>query len=90
MSSLWSAGIYTKDLRANQMVCLECGHHVGVYSDERIYQLIDAGSWMPLDENLRPSDPLQFRDRKAYSDRLREYQEKTGLVDAVQTGIGST
>ncbi len=79
---------YTKDLRANQMVCLECGHHVKVYSDERIYQLIDAGSWMPLDENLRPSDPLQFRDRKAYSDRLRETQEKTGLVDAVQTGLG--
>lgn len=79
---------YTKDLRANQMVCLECEHHERVDSNERIRQLIDANTWMPLNENLRPNDPLQFRDRKAYSDRLRETQQKTGLVDAVQTGFG--
>jgi acetyl-CoA carboxylase carboxyl transferase subunit beta len=79
---------YAKDLRANQMVCLECNHHGMVNSDERIQQLLDPNTWMPQDENLRPTDPLQFRDRKAYSDRLREMQEKTGLVDAVQTGSG--
>lgn len=79
---------YNKDLMANQMVCLECGHHIRVDSNERIHQLIDANSWKPINEDLYPSDPLQFRDRKAYSDRLRETQEKTGLVDAVQTGFG--
>ena len=70
---------YTKDLRANQMVCGECGHHNRVDSDERIRQLIDANTWNPLDEHLRPTDPLQFRDRKPYSDRLRETQDKLGL-----------
>ncbi|PMB00809.1 acetyl-CoA carboxylase carboxyl transferase subunit beta [Fischerella thermalis CCMEE 5273] len=80
--------VYTKELRANQMVCQECGHHEQVYSDERILQLIDAKTWIPLDEELYPSDPLQFYDRKAYSDRLAETQKKTGLVDAVQTGLG--
>lgn len=79
---------YTKDLQANQMVCLECDHHIRVYSDERIRQLIDTNTWMPLDEQVRPTDPLKFRDRKPYSDRLRETQEKTNLVDAVQTGTG--
>ncbi|MBD3883099.1 acetyl-CoA carboxylase carboxyltransferase subunit beta [Phormidium tenue FACHB-886] len=79
---------YTKDLRANQMVCLECGHHLRVFSDERIRQLIDPGTWQPLDVAIQPIDPLGFRDRKAYSDRLRETQDKTGLVDAVQTGLG--
>lgn len=79
---------YTKDLRANQMVCLECGHHVRIYGTERVQQLIDAGTWRPLDEDIRPVDPLKFRDRKSYSDRLRETQDKTGLVDAVQTGLG--
>lgn len=79
---------YNKDLMANQMVCLECGHHIRVDSNERIHQLIDANTWKPINEDLRPSDPLQFRDRKAYSERLRETQEKTGLVDAVQTGEG--
>jgi acetyl-CoA carboxylase carboxyl transferase subunit beta len=79
---------YTKDLRANQMVCPECGHHKRVYSDERIRQLIDAQTWIPLDEGLSAVDPLKFRDRKPYSDRLREMQEKLKLLDAVQTGIG--
>jgi len=79
---------YTKDLQANQMVCLECDYHMRVFSDERIRQLIDANTWVPMDEHLHPTDPLKFRDRKQYSDRLRETQEKTHLVDAVQTGTG--
>ena len=79
---------YAKDLRANQMVCLECGHHIRVYSDDRIEQLIDANTWMPINEGLHATDPLKFRDRKKYSDRLREFQEKTGHLDAVETGIG--
>ncbi|MCL2934039.1 MAG: acetyl-CoA carboxylase, carboxyltransferase subunit beta [Trichodesmium sp. MAG_R03] len=80
---------YTKDLQANQMVCLECGHHIRVSSKERIQQLIDINTWIPIDEQLRGTDPLKFHDRKAYSDRLQEYQIKTGLLDAVQTGIGN-
>ena len=79
---------YTKDLVANQLVCAECGHHHRVFSDDRIQQLIDEGSWQPLDTQIRPQDPLKFRDRKAYADRLRDMQSRTELTDAVQTGIG--
>lgn len=79
---------YTKDLRANQMVCLECEHHIRIFGEERIRQLIDGNTWMPWDDELRPTDPLKFRDRKSYSDRLRETQEKTKLIDAVATGTG--
>ncbi|MEM9806067.1 MAG: acetyl-CoA carboxylase, carboxyltransferase subunit beta [Cyanobacteria bacterium P01_D01_bin.56] len=79
---------YTKDLRANQMVCPECDYHYRVFSDERIEQLIDADTWQPLNEQVSPQDPLRFRDRKAYSDRIRDMQSKTKLNDAVQTGIG--
>jgi acetyl-CoA carboxylase carboxyl transferase subunit beta len=80
---------YTKDLLANQLVCLDCGHHNRVESEERIRQLVDANTWNSLDEQIRPTDPLKFRDRKSYSDRLRETQEKTGLTDAVRTGTGT-
>ena len=79
---------YTKDLKANQMVCSECGHHNRVNSDERIRQIIDANTWIEMDEHLLPTDPLQFHDRKPYSDRLRDMQQKTGLTDAVKTGLG--
>ena len=79
---------YTKDLQANQMVCLECNHHHRVISDERIKQLIDSQTWQPMDEHLHPVDALKFHDRKAYGDRIRDSQAKTGLKDAVKTGIG--
>lgn len=79
---------YTKDLQANLQVCNECNHHLRVDSDERIQQLIDPKSWTPINSRLHSVDPLKFRDRKAYSDRLRDYSEKTGQVDAVQTGVG--
>jgi acetyl-CoA carboxylase carboxyl transferase subunit beta len=79
---------YTKDLQVNQLVCTECGHHFRVESSERIAQLIDKKTWKPLNENLSPTDPLGFCDRKPYSDRIKETQEKTGLIDAVETGTG--
>ncbi len=79
---------YSKDIIANQMVCLECGHHKRVSCHERIEQLIDADTWSPLDEHLQPMDPLKFKDIKAYSDRIRDTQAKTGLIDAVLTGAG--
>ena len=79
---------YTKDLQANQLVCPECDYHNRVDSDERIKQLIDANTWKALDENIRPIDPLKFRDRKDYQARLQDYQTKTGLTDAVKTGTG--
>ncbi|MEB3231486.1 MAG: acetyl-CoA carboxylase, carboxyltransferase subunit beta [Leptolyngbyaceae bacterium] len=79
---------YAKDLHANQKVCTECQHHHRVNSDERITQLVDAQTWQPLDQHLRPVDSLDFHDRKSYGDRIRETQAKTGLSDAVQTGLG--
>jgi acetyl-CoA carboxylase carboxyl transferase subunit beta len=82
------AVMYTKDFQAHQMVCLECDHHMRVNSFERIAQLLDEGSWTPLNQSVLPVDPLGFRDRKPYVDRVREMQEKTQLTDAVQTGLG--
>lgn len=79
---------YTKDLLHNQMVCKECGFHNRVDSRERINQLIDEGTWQEIAKDVVPTDPLKFRDKKSYGDRLKDYQEKTGLNDAVITGTG--
>ena len=84
-----SAVAYTKDLKNNQLVCPECGHHNRVDSEERIEQLIDVDTWQPIAEDIFPADPLEFSDRKAYSDRIKDYQSKTGLTDAVKAGTGT-
>ena len=78
---------YTKDLLANASVCMKCGHHFRIDSQQRVDLLVDEGSFQPLDEQLRPTDPLGFQDRKAYVDRLRDYQKSTGLNDSVVTGL---
>nr|QBX98371.1 beta subunit of acetyl-CoA carboxylase carboxytransferase [Chloropicon sp. RCC4434] len=80
--------LYIKHLKEHHHVCLNCSHHLQLTSQDRIDYLIDNDTWEPLSDHLKPCDPLQFRDQKAYSDRLIEAQERTGLKDAIQTGIG--
>ena len=80
--------LYIKHLKENQRVCFGCGYHLQMDSQERIEHLIDDGTWRPLDETLSPCDPLEFRDQKLYTERLRDAQDRTGLQDAVQTGTG--
>ena len=80
--------LYIKHLKENQRVCFGCGYHLQMDSQERIEHLIDDNTWRPLDETLSPCDPLEFRDQKLYTERLKDAQEKTGLQDAVQTGTG--
>lgn len=80
--------LYIKHLKENQRVCFGCSYPLQMNSTERIENLIDAGTWCPFDETVSPCDPLEFRDQKTYTERLKEAQERTGLQDAVQTGIG--
>ena len=78
--------VYHKDLIANANVCSNCGHHNRIDSAERIALIADPGSFTAINGELEPTDPLGFKDRRAYADRLRETQAKTGLRDAVITG----
>ncbi len=79
--------VYRKDLIANASVCNNCGHHNRIDSTERIELIADKGSFEPLDRDLSPTDPLGFKDRRAYADRLRESQANTGMKDGVITGL---
>ncbi|MEB3157850.1 MAG: acetyl-CoA carboxylase, carboxyltransferase subunit beta [Synechococcus sp.] len=79
--------VYRKDLIANANVCNNCGHHNRIDSSERIALIADPGTFVTINSDLEPTDPLGFKDRRAYADRLRETQAKTGLRDAVITGL---
>ncbi len=79
--------VYRKDLLTNANVCSNCGHHNRINCEERIKLLVDEGSFEPLNNNLSPVDPLGFKDRRAYADRLRESQASTGMKDGVLTGL---
>lgn len=76
----------TKELDKNLNVCIHCGYHFRIGSHERIRQLCDA--FVELDADLCPSDPLTFTDTEPYLKRQKDAHKKTGLNDAVVTGIG--
>jgi acetyl-CoA carboxylase carboxyl transferase subunit beta len=80
--------IYRRQMEANLHVCPECGHHFRIGAVERVKQLADTGSFASMFTNLVPGDPLEFKDLRAYTDRLLGEQLKTGQSDAVQAGMG--
>lgn len=80
--------MYYKALNRNNKVCPQCQHHFPTSSQERIQQLLDADTWKPINDKLASTDPLGFADQKLYGKRLKDMKSKTGLQDAVQTGLG--
>ena len=82
------ATIYRKEAEKILNVCPQCGYHWYVSAAQRIGQLLDTGTFEEWDANLRPTDPLGFRDKKPYAERIVAEQKRTGLADAALTGTG--
>jgi len=80
--------IHQLALLENQRVCPKCDHHFTQSAYERIEQLLDEDSFEEIDMNMISVDTLQFKGMATYSDRLKTYQQRTGLHDAVITGLG--
>ena len=74
-------------LAANQMVCPVCDYHFRINARTRIEQLFDEGSFEELFAEIRPTDTLEFVDTESYKDRIERAHAKTGLNDAVVTGL---
>lgn len=80
--------IYRKQMESNLHCCPECDHHFRIGAVERVRQLVDDGSFVPMFTNLYTNDPLKFVDSKPYKDRLAKEQERTGEDEGVQCGEG--
>nr|QBZ77231.1 acetyl-CoA carboxylase beta subunit [Achlys triphylla] len=80
---------YKKFFRSKLNICEQCGYHLKMSSSDRIELLIDPGTWDPMDDDMVSVDPIEFHsEEEPYKDRIDSYQKKTGLTEAVQTGIG--
>jgi len=85
----FSQMIFHRDLEANLRVCTHCGHHLRLSWRRRLELLFDEGKFDRLDLPKGEADPLKFRDRKRYVDRLKETQAKTAEQDAIVVAHGS-
>lgn len=75
-----------EDYENNLWVCPKCNHHGRIGSRQRIAITFD--SFEEDNTNLRSTDPLQFVAAKTYADQLKTYVAKSGLTEAVVTGVG--
>jgi len=76
------------ELAQNQRVCPRCDYHFAQSAKERIENLLDPDTFVEMDADLRSVDILCFQGMASYKDRLKKYQESTGLFDAVISGYG--
>jgi len=82
------ATIFRKEAESRFNVCPECDYHFYLPARGRIDQLLDADSFEEWFTDLWPRDPLEFKDRILYADRLKAEQAKTGMPDAAVVGKG--
>lgn len=80
--------VHEIELAQNQRVCPRCDYHFSQSAKDRAENLLDPDSFVERDANLRSIDTLHFQGMASYEDRLRKYQDSTGLMDAVLSGSG--
>ena len=80
----------TEELEKNFYISPEDGYHVRIGSKEYFEILFDDNKFKELDKNLSSKDPLKFEDKKKYTDRIKDAQEKTKLKDAIRTAVGKS
>lgn len=81
--------IFHREFEANWNVCGSCGHHMPLAPEARLALLLDTDSMEPVKVNVAGADPLQFRDLKRYTDRLKGARDKATHDDAIAVAAGS-
>jgi acetyl-CoA carboxylase carboxyl transferase subunit beta len=84
-----NALMYYKEVENQLYVCPKCGHHIRIGVKHRIEFLVDEGSFVEQDSELRPVDPLKFVDKKSYRKRVEEAKAKSGHFSSVVSGTAS-
>lgn len=68
--------------------CPNCNYHTKVGSLQYFSILFDNDEFTELDADMISGDPLEFKDTKAYPDRIKATIAKTGLKDALRSAHG--
>lgn len=80
--------IFHRDLEKHLHICQHCGHHMRLPVRLRLQMLFDGGEYKTVEVASTADDPLKFRDRRKYTDRLKEARNATGADDALRVAHG--
>ncbi len=75
-------------LEENELVFPNSGFHMRMSGMAYFDLIFDNSAYEVYDTDLRPSDPLEFQDRKPYQARLSSARNSTGLHDAAVAAVG--
>ncbi|MEN8259940.1 MAG: acetyl-CoA carboxylase, carboxyltransferase subunit beta [Pseudomonadota bacterium] len=75
--------LYNAELERNLDVCPRCEHHLRINARKRLHIFLDPENRQEIGDQLKPVDPLKFKDSKKYKDRLAQAQKETGESDAL-------
>ncbi len=78
--------VYKKEVEKNLKVCPKCNYHFRISARERQDLIVDEESFVETDAGVTSGDPLGFKDTISYRDRIKEYQKRSGLREAIITG----
>lgn len=81
--------LFHKEIKASNNVCYHCDYHMPIAAKERLKLIFDDGDFKTVEIPDVPHDPLKFKDRKKYVDRLKETKAKTGEKDAIIISHGT-
>jgi len=81
--------LFSRDLEANLFVCPSCNRHLRMAPEKRLAMLFDGGLFQTIELPKTIVDPLRFRDRKRYADRLKEAQNGGDNRDALLVAHGT-
>ncbi len=77
------AVLYQPESLKQGKVCPKCGHHESLSGRERIEFFLEDAPMEEIAVNVKPEDPLKFKDSKKYKDRIVAAQKATGENDAL-------
>ncbi len=75
-------------LETNLSVCPICDHHYRITASQRLDILIDQGSFKEYAKGFSSTDPLEFKDKLPYKERLVKAYKNTGRKDGTICGVG--
>ncbi len=76
---------YEMALERNHWICPECNYHYAIGHQQYAGLLIDDETFVEMDADVGPVDPLRFR---GYKDKIKDGKRSSGAREAVFTGIG--
>lgn len=81
--------ILESELVENAHLCPKCDHHFRMTAVDRIRLLVPADSFEEHDHNLTSSDPIKFKDKKRYKDRIKSSIKAGGSTDSIVCGTAT-